>query len=45
MWGMVEVDACTVTVDFIRVNIIVAHNVRCVVLLCSFVTKYFRVGF
>lgn len=42
---MVERHASTVTVDFIRVNIVVANSFRCVILLCSFVTKYFHVGY
>lgn len=42
---VVEIYASTFTVDFIRVNIVVANSFRCVILLCSFVTKYFHVGY
>lgn len=43
--SMVEICACTITVDFIGVNVVVAYNFRCIILLCSFVTKYFHVGY
>jgi len=41
----VEIYASTVTVDFIRVNIVVAYSFRFIILLCPFVTKYFHVGY